>query len=112
MLTRLALMLSALLVSPVVAQQSQPNPATIQNRANRRVDWHQQLQSNAATGAAAQPVTPTQLATQEAQQLSALAVSVYPELQQLQKGVLSRDLQDKLKELEKLSKKLRRDLGR
>ena len=110
--TRLALLFSIILVSPLAAQQQpQTNPATIQSRANHRIDWHQQMQSSAATDTAAHPATPAQLAGQDAQQLSALAVSVYPELQQLQKGVVSKDLTDKLKTMEKLSKKLRHDLG-
>jgi hypothetical protein len=37
-------------------------------------------------------------------------VSLYPDLQQLRKGLLAKDIGEKLKKMEKLSKKLRRDM--
>ncbi|MGC2473680.1 MAG: hypothetical protein WA485_05045 [Candidatus Sulfotelmatobacter sp.] len=49
---------------------------------------------------------------QHAQELSALSNSVQSDLQQLQKGVLSKDLANNLKKMEKLSKTLRQEMAR
>src|ERR1035441_8813188 len=46
----------------------------------------------------------------DAEELSALSASVQSDLQQLRKGLLAKDLGEKLKKMEKLSKKLRRDM--
>lgn len=48
---------------------------------------------------------------QHAQELSALSSSVQSDLQQLQKGMLSKNLAENLKKMEKLSKKLRQEMG-
>jgi len=47
---------------------------------------------------------------QHAQELAALSNSVQSDLQQLQKGMLSKDLAENLKKMEKLSKKLRQEM--
>ena len=47
---------------------------------------------------------------QDAQELSSLAASLQSDLQQLQKGMLAKDLEQKLKKTEKLSKKLRQEI--
>jgi hypothetical protein len=47
----------------------------------------------------------------DTEELSALNLTLQAQLQQLQKGVLSKDLADNLKKTEKLAKKLRQDLG-
>ena len=49
---------------------------------------------------------------QHAQELSALSNSVQSDLQQLQKGILSKDLANNLKRMEKLSKTLRQEMAR
>jgi hypothetical protein len=46
----------------------------------------------------------------DATELSTLSGSVQSDLQQLQKGILARDLQQRLKRMEKLSKKLRQEM--
>jgi hypothetical protein len=46
----------------------------------------------------------------DAEELSDLSASVQSDLQGLQKGLLAKDLHEKLKKMEKLSKKLRRDM--
>lgn len=46
-----------------------------------------------------------------AQELTALSISVQSDLQQLQKGLLSKDLAENLKKMEKLSKRLRQEMG-
>jgi hypothetical protein len=48
---------------------------------------------------------------QHAQELSALSNSVQSDLQQLQKGVLPKDLANNLKKMEKLSKTLRQEMA-
>jgi len=48
---------------------------------------------------------------QHAQELAALSSSVQLDLQQLQKGMLFKDLAENLKKMEKLSKKLRQEMG-
>ena len=48
---------------------------------------------------------------QDAEQLSALSTALQSDLQQLQKGMLSKDLTDNLKKIEKLSKKLRQEVA-
>jgi len=47
---------------------------------------------------------------EDAQHLSALSISLQSDLQQLQKGMLTRDLAENLKKIEKLSKKLRQEV--
>lgn len=46
----------------------------------------------------------------DAEQLSALSATLQTEMQQLQKGVLPKDLAQDLKKIEKLSKKLRQEV--
>ncbi len=46
----------------------------------------------------------------DAADLSALSGSVHGELEQLQKGLLAKDLEQQLKKMEKLSKKLRQEI--
>lgn len=48
---------------------------------------------------------------EDAERLSALSASLQSDLQQLQKGMLSRDLAENLKKVEKLSKKLRQEVA-
>jgi hypothetical protein len=48
----------------------------------------------------------------EADELAALAASVRPDVHNLSRGVLSKDLAQKLKQIEKLSKHLRSELVR
>jgi hypothetical protein len=108
--TRLAGLLLVLIVVPSVSQQSSPQ-SSIQSRIEKKVDWHNEMAESTvppeATDAAA---VRRQTIHQDAEELSALSVSLYPDLQQLRKGLLSKDLAEKLKKMEKLSKKLRRDM--
>ena len=104
--TRLAVLLLVLIAVPALSQQS-----TIQSRIDKKIDWHNEMAESTvppeATDAAA---ARRQTIHQDAEELSALSVSLYPDLQQLRKGLLSKDLAEKLKKMEKLSKKLRRDM--
>ncbi len=47
---------------------------------------------------------------EDAERLSALNAALQSDLQQLQKGVLPRNLSENLKKVEKLSKKLRQEV--
>lgn len=107
MSARLACLLLAGIVVPAFSQQQ----TNIQSRIEKKIDWHNEMAESTvppeATDAAA---TRRQTIHQDAEELSALSVSLYPDLQQLRKGLLSKDLDEKLKKMEKLSKKLRRDM--
>jgi hypothetical protein len=48
---------------------------------------------------------------QDAQELSAVSLQVQTDLQQLQRGMLSKNLAKNLKKMEKLSKKLRQEVS-
>jgi len=48
---------------------------------------------------------------EDAEHLSALSISLQSDLQQLQKGMLTKDLAENLKKIEKLSKKLRQEVA-
>ena len=71
----------------------------------------QELQAANERDFARTPVDPVAL-RQEADQLAALAGSIPPDVQKVNKGLLSKDLIQKLKRIEKLSKHLRSELNR
>jgi hypothetical protein len=102
----LLLLFAVLLFVPAVSQQT-----SLQNQIAQRVDAREQRISQVATPPA--PDTKT-ARLQELQQdviaLSTLSASVQSDLQQLQKGFLVKDLNENLKKMEKLSKKLRREV--
>lgn len=52
-----------------------------------------------------------QAINQDASELSTLSASMQPDLNQLRKGVLSKDLAQNLKKMEKLTKKLRQEVA-
>jgi hypothetical protein len=54
----------------------------------------------------------TQALGREADELATLAASVRPDVHNLTRGVLAKDLAQKLKQIEKLSKHLRSELAR
>ena len=55
--------------------------------------------------------TRLQVIHEDAEHLSALSISLQSDLQQLQKGMLTKDLAENLKKIEKLSKKLRQEVA-
>ncbi len=83
----------------------------VQQRINQSVDQHQQQISQVATSPDAD-VRAAQLHAfyQDANELSTLSASVQSDLQKLQQGLLVKDLHDNLKKMEKLSKKVRREM--
>lgn len=70
----------------------------------------QELQIQNETDSQPRSPNPVELRN-EAQQLAALAASIPPDVQNANKGRLSKDLIRKLKDIEKLSKHLRSELG-
>lgn len=52
-----------------------------------------------------------QVIHEDAEHLSALSISLQSDLQQLQRGMLTKDLAENLKKMEKLSKKLRQEVA-
>ena len=103
---RLVSLLVFLLAVPAVSQHT-----SIQARINQSIDQHQRQLSQAPT--AAEPnlkAIRLHAIHQDANELSALSASMQSDLQLLQKGLLVKDLNDNLKKMEKLSKKLRREM--
>jgi hypothetical protein len=107
MFPRLVPLLLVLLSIPAVSQQT-----SMSQRISDRIDHHEQNIAQVVTspvpntGAAAR----LQAFNHDAEELSALSASVQADLQQLRKGLLAKDLHEKLKKMEKLSKRLRRDM--
>lgn len=97
MSARFVLAFAILLSVPAVCQQTIPTPM------GRPIEWQHPMPV----------VSPEQRASatkQDAQDLSELSNSIQDDLQKLQKGMLTKDLHDKLKKLEKLAKRLRQDV--
>lgn len=93
----LAILPLAILLSVPAVSQGIPTPM------GRPVQWQHPLPE----------VSPEQRARavqQEARDLSELSSSIQDDLQKLQKGMLPKDLHEKLKKLEKLAKRLREDV--
>ena len=65
--------------------------------------------------AAPRPIPPRKMDVaqlkSQADQLAKLAAGVPPDIEQLKKGLLSKDLKHNLKQIEKLSKRLQRELN-
>jgi hypothetical protein len=102
---RLASVLFLLLAVPCVSQTN------VQARISQHIDQREQRTSQVVV-----PPSPDVKAARlevlhhDATELSALSESVQSDLRQLQKGLLVKDLNENLKKLEKLSKKVRREM--
>lgn len=87
----------------------------IAQQINQRVDAREQRISRVSTDPtkAEQNLSAVrqQAIHHDAEELSLLSASVQSDLQQLTKGMLAKDLDAKLKKLEKLSKKLRQEMN-
>ncbi len=103
-LTHVAVCLAIMLVmSPFcMAQNSRMVPPAIRHA--------QELQAQ-TEGVDARPVDTAALG-READELAALAASLRPDIHNLSRGILAKDLAEKLKQIEKLSKHLRSELAR
>lgn len=105
--TRLVSLLVVFLA--VAAMSQQPRVA---QQINQRVDSKEQRISQVITPAEQEARTARlQTVHHDAQELWSLSASVQSDLQQLGKGLLAKDLQAKLKKMEKLSKRLRQEMN-
>jgi hypothetical protein len=103
---RLATLLIFLLPIPAVCQRG-----SVQARVNQSIAQQQQ-QLNQLPPPAALDVRTARIEAvqQDANELSALSASIQSDLLKLQSGVFVKDLNDNLKKMEKLSKKLRKEM--
>jgi hypothetical protein len=104
---RLASLLPLFLLIPALGLQSK-----MQQQISQREQSHQERISQ-VVNATAEPDAAAALRQtihHDAEELSALSGSVQVDLRQLRSGILAKDLNEKLKRMEKLSKKLRREM--
>ena len=103
---RLAALLVFLLTLPAVCQRG-----SVQAHINQSVAQQQQ-HLNQMPPPAQLDVTAARLEAvqQDANELSALSASIQSDLLKLQNGVFVKDLNDNLRKMEKLSKKLRKEM--
>ncbi len=105
---RLVSLLLVLLSAPAFGQSGLPQ--NTQNRLNAKAELRDQLNTQTAPPAADAAKARMQVVRRDAEDLSALSASLQSDLQQLRAGLLAKDLHEHLKKMEKLSKKLRRDM--
>jgi hypothetical protein len=104
-------LLSVLLVVPAVSQQPMTNAQQrVETRIAQKSQWHDDLNTGTDPLSVDAKSARMQALHHDAAELSELSASVQSDLQGLQKGLLAKDLHEKLKKMEKLSKKLRRDM--
>lgn len=86
-------------------------PSNARQKIYQRYDLHDShLRPDAAPTVNQQPNRQLMI-THDVEELSALSSSLQADLQQLQKGMLVKDLPQKLKKMEKLSKRLRQEVS-
>jgi hypothetical protein len=102
-LTLFTLLVLSMCCPLCVSQNSRSTPAPIRHA--------QELQSQLQFLDNAPPPANPEALRQEADQLASLAASVPPDIKNANKGILSKDLIQKLKQIEKLSKRLRNELS-
>ena len=103
---RVLFVLSLLVIVPAFSQQS-----NMQQKIQQRYSTHDNnLRPEAVPGF--DEIAMRQKAIfQDVAELSDLSASLQSDLQQLQKGMLAKDLNQKLKKVEKLSKRLRQEIS-
>ena len=102
---RLASVVLILFALPISSQQS-----NIQERARQRIWFRAQTLRSDPPDAVDLRVARLQIINHDAADLSTLSTSLQSDLHALQRGLLAKDLQMKLKKIEKLSKKLRLEM--
>ena len=109
MSARLVSLLVVLIAVPAFSQQP-----CLSRRINQRIDSREQQISQIAREPSPAEVDAKAVRLQaiqrDAEELSGLSASVQSDLQQLGKGLLAKDLDARLKKMEKLSKRLRQEL--
>jgi hypothetical protein len=104
--TRLVFVLLVFLTVPALTQQS-----TLAWRASQKV-WSRGQPMRADSPPELDPrAANLQAIHHDAEELTKLSASLQANLQQLQKGLLAKDLAQNLKKVEKLSKKLREEVA-
>jgi hypothetical protein len=83
----------------------------IAQRINQRFELHDSHLRPGAAPEIDQRANRQREINRDIEELSALGTSLQSDLQQLQKGLLVKDLNQKLKKMEKLSKKLRQEVA-
>lgn len=101
---RLVFVLSLIVATPGLGQQ-----ANIMQKVDQRYAAHDRNLRPEAAPEVDERERRLRLINQDVQDLSALSASLQSDLQQLQKGFLTKDLSQKLKKMEKLSKRLRQE---
>jgi predicted phage-related endonuclease len=105
MTTRLALTLFVLLSVPALAQQT-----SAMQRIDQRYALHDSHMRPDPPPQVDQRAVLQRAIHEDAEKLTALSNSLKTDLDQLQKGMMSKELSQKLKQLEKLSKRLRQEV--
>ncbi len=103
---RLVLALSLLVTFPAFSQQS-----NMQQKIQQRYSAHDDNLRPEAVPGFDQGAMRQKAIFEDVAELSDLSASLQAELQQLQKGMLAKDLNQKLKKVEKLSKRLRQEIS-
>jgi hypothetical protein len=107
MSTRLVCLLLILLAVPVISQSNSP-----QQTRNRIQSFNKDKEMRReATPELDTKAVQLEAIHHDAADLSTLSTSLQSDLEQLQKGMLAKDLAEKLKKIEKLSKKLRQEMS-
>jgi predicted transcriptional regulator len=103
---RVAVFLSLLVISPALSQQT-----NVTQRINQRYAAHEQNVRPESAPEIDQRANRLREINHDIEELSALSTSLQSDLQELQKGLLVKDLNQKLKKMEKLSKRLRQEVA-
>lgn len=113
MSSRLAYVLSSLVVVATlnsIASGQQPG-GNVMQRVQQRYDVHDSHMRPEAVPELDERPNRQVMIAHDVQELSSLSSSLQSDLQQLQKGMLVKDLSQKLKKMEKLSKRLRQEFS-
>jgi hypothetical protein len=105
MLNRAAFLFLVVLTIPASTQQT-----GIQQQVNQRIQAREERMRPESPAELDLTAARLQSIHQDAEQLSALSATLQLNLIQLQKGMLTKDLMENLKKMEKLSKKLRQEV--
>lgn len=103
---KLAVLL-VLLIGPAFSQQQ----GNVTQRINQRLDSHDNPLRPEPIPEADQRAIRLRAVDHDVQEWSALSSSLQSDLQQLQKGLLTKELNQKLKKIEKLSKRIRQEVA-
>jgi hypothetical protein len=98
-----ALLTLSLALSPAAAPQHQPHPPGLQDPSKNAPPLEPPMNSR--------PAPKIAQVQHDANELALLSQSVSSDINQATKGILPKDLGEKLKRIEKLSKKLRNELA-